>query len=347
MGSSAKRKKEKKQDFQKPKLKVGKAKLKPANETNTKFKTRSIILPNQTLTVAAPTTASEFDHHLSLLSSKSDTQRRDSLTFLTSAINAHRTSPALPKPVSVILPKLQTLILDRSSSVRAQLLRLLHALPVPDLRSHCETTKCHILLLVRAGMSHITLDVRLSSVDIFDWLVEAAGDVVVSAPGGWIKTLNHLLTLLKWDMDPKTGNFASKGAMVNRSESESKFVTKVLGALNKFLKAGFLDDSARRADECLREKQVWFPLHNAQQFMIQQGPNPFGYLNLFGPVMNEDSAQYTERDDRRAVFARTVQRPIELGVALTKKAGGEIGRAAATLENTLKVGMADYNKINS
>lgn len=40
MGSSTKKKKEKKKDFQKPKLKVGKAKAKAANFTDTSFKSK-------------------------------------------------------------------------------------------------------------------------------------------------------------------------------------------------------------------------------------------------------------------------------------------------------------------
>ena len=42
MGSSNRKKKEKKKDFQKPKLKVGKAKAKASNFTDTSFKTKGI-----------------------------------------------------------------------------------------------------------------------------------------------------------------------------------------------------------------------------------------------------------------------------------------------------------------
>ncbi|MBE7181803.1 MAG: hypothetical protein INR71_11465 [Terriglobus roseus] len=40
MGASSKKKKEKKKDFQKAKLKVGKTKAKPANFTDTSFKAK-------------------------------------------------------------------------------------------------------------------------------------------------------------------------------------------------------------------------------------------------------------------------------------------------------------------
>lgn len=44
MGTSAKRKKEKKKDFQKTKLKVGKGAKKPENATNTAFKARCELI---------------------------------------------------------------------------------------------------------------------------------------------------------------------------------------------------------------------------------------------------------------------------------------------------------------
>lgn len=45
MGSSTKKKKEKKKDFQKPKLKVGKAKPKASNFTDTSFRSKGIPYP--------------------------------------------------------------------------------------------------------------------------------------------------------------------------------------------------------------------------------------------------------------------------------------------------------------
>ncbi|KAI9744343.1 MAG: rRNA processing protein, partial [Chaenotheca gracillima] len=68
MGSSAKKKKEKRKDFQKPKLKVGKAKPKAANFTDTSFRSKGIVLKQQSLSTVAPTFQAQFSHHLSLLS---------------------------------------------------------------------------------------------------------------------------------------------------------------------------------------------------------------------------------------------------------------------------------------
>jgi pre-rRNA-processing protein IPI1 len=47
MGSSAKKKKDKKKDFQKAKLKVGKARAKADNFTDTSFKSKCTALPSR------------------------------------------------------------------------------------------------------------------------------------------------------------------------------------------------------------------------------------------------------------------------------------------------------------
>ncbi|KZZ96372.1 hypothetical protein AAP_01145 [Ascosphaera apis ARSEF 7405] len=86
MGSSQKRKNEKKKDFQKQKLKVGKTKPKPSNYTDTSFKAKSIVLNQQSLSTSAPSFNAQFAHSVSLLGSKSDTQRQGGETGRASAI---------------------------------------------------------------------------------------------------------------------------------------------------------------------------------------------------------------------------------------------------------------------
>ncbi|PBP28336.1 pre-rRNA-processing protein IPI1 [Diplocarpon rosae] len=83
MGSSMRKKKEKKKDFQKPKLRVGKTKAKADNFTDTSFRAKSIVLNQQSLTTTAPSPAHQLNHYLSLASSsKSDSQRKDAMSYL-------------------------------------------------------------------------------------------------------------------------------------------------------------------------------------------------------------------------------------------------------------------------
>ncbi|CAC9893067.1 unnamed protein product [Aureobasidium pullulans] len=213
-GIQRKKKREKKQDFQKTKLKVGKTKAKAANFTDTSFKAKSIVLNQQSLTAAAPSIDQQFTHQLSLCSSKTDSQRRDAINYLTNTV-AERPNN-LPLPVATILPKIQPLILDASNSVRAALTNLLRALPPAHIATHVD----HILLYVRAGMTHLAAEIRASSLDVLEWLLQTAGQELVSCAGGWLKTLQCFLTLLGWQsskQEQAAGNWSSERAARKRS----------------------------------------------------------------------------------------------------------------------------------
>ena len=103
--------------------------------------TIAIVVNKQSLNTSAPSATAQFDHHLSLLTSRSDSQRRESLSYLTSAISG---SQKLPQPVSLLLPKLLPLTLDASNGY-VQLLRnisctfqLRHvAQSVPEFENKC------------------------------------------------------------------------------------------------------------------------------------------------------------------------------------------------------------------
>ncbi|TDZ21321.1 Pre-rRNA-processing protein IPI1 [Colletotrichum orbiculare MAFF 240422] len=126
MGSSNKKKKEKAKDFAKPKFKVGKAKAKPANFTDTSFKAKSIVMGQQSLSTEAPDAGVQFKHQLSLAStSRSEKQRKESLAHLTSQVASGNN----PIGTANILSKLLPLISDAAGPVRSQLLKLFRALP--------------------------------------------------------------------------------------------------------------------------------------------------------------------------------------------------------------------------
>jgi len=127
MGSSQKKKREKQKDFQKSKLKVGKSRPKASNYTDTSFRSKAIVINQQSLKTDAPSSSTQFSHHISLLSSKSDVQRRESLAHLTTAIASRPVDVPLPQPVSLILPSVLPLFLDGSNAVRSQLLKLLRS----------------------------------------------------------------------------------------------------------------------------------------------------------------------------------------------------------------------------
>ncbi|KAK1145857.1 rRNA processing protein [Aspergillus melleus] len=313
MGASAKKKKEKQKDFQKTKLKVGKTKAKPENFTDTSFKSKSITLTQQSLTLTAPTQSTQFTHSLSLLSSKSDTQRRDSLSHLATAISSRPVSSPLPVPVPSLLPSLLPLILDANASVRTALLKLLRTLPGNDIRDHVPA----LLPYIRAGMTHLAADVRLSTLDVLEWLVDVAGEEVVSAPGGWVKLLKCFLALLGWQTpDPEgrerssSGGSGSTGAKkpgsgsssagrvdLGKASKQGKGLIRGLTVLGVFLEAGLAphlrsvpgtegghaDDESNGGAGAGYDFPVLSTVH-----LVPGSAQPYAYLNLFGAPRDTD-----------------------------------------------------------
>ncbi|KAF2798900.1 pre-rRNA-processing protein-like protein ipi1 [Melanomma pulvis-pyrius CBS 109.77] len=332
MGSSAKRKKEKKQDFQKQKLRVGKGKLKAANATDTSFKAKSIALKQQSLSANAPSVEAQCAHHLALLNHKSDTQRRDSLAFLTTAIVNNAPGTPLPQPSSVILPAVQRLVLDGSNKVREQLLKLLQSLPKGDIASHSD----QLLLHTRAGMTHLAAEIRVFALDVLEWLLGAAADEVVSCAGGWVKMLKCFLGLLGWQTD--TSGKWSTPKSFGKAGGDTKVQVKQMGALALFLKAGLVPLTVAPIDL----SGNGFPLWQTEHHVLSQRSNAYAHLNLFGAPRDEEAEMYEDREDRQRVFHERAELAIVAGLEQATKGGGELGRAAAHLRKIVKEGMADY-----
>ena len=339
MGSSAKRKKEKKQDFQKPKLKVGKARPKNTNATDTSFSAKSIVFKQQSLSETGRDAISLFNHNLSLLSSKSETQRRDALSYLTTAISTSGKDSSPPQPISTIVTKAQPLILDGNFQVRQQLLKLLRALPADQIGSPDQ-----LLLYARAGMAHLSNDIRMSSLDVFEWLLDTQADAVVSCAGGWVKSLQTFQNLLSWHRDSAQNTGATTSGKWSTSKTSTnlgsnKLLVHQLTTLSRFLTAGLVGPSleeertatARRAAEL-------FPLWHTGLHMLPTKSNPFGYLNLFGAPRNVESEVYEGAEERAVVFCELgLEEIFSRGVQEIKKEGGEVGRAAALVAKALKM----------
>ena len=369
MGSSAKKKNEKRKDFKKPKLKVGKARPKPDNFTDTSFKAKgqcvcsrlewdfqsltvveAIVLAHQSLSTDAPTQSIQFSHHLSLLSSRSSSQRRDSLAFLTAATISRPVNTPSPQPISVLLQKLNPLILDGSNSVRAQLLRYLTTLPSLEFAPHIGQT----LLYIRAGLTHLAADIRSSATDLLLWAIETCPNEVVSCTGGWVKTLKCLLTVLHWNPTSVTpGKAAAVGAnawlsslqapIVGKLGFEGKIVVKTLNVLTAFLSAGLKE--AHDVDAGGTYYAKWpFPLRYVEAHMPPNRSNAFAHLNLFGLPRDEESEMYVNREERQMIFQKRFQAIVSSGVEAAKREGGEIGRAAAGVAKVLAEGIEGFQQ---
>ncbi|KAL1852107.1 hypothetical protein VTK73DRAFT_9281 [Phialemonium thermophilum] len=336
MGSSTKKKKEKKKDFQKPKLKVGKAKPKASNFTDTSFRSKTIVVHQQSISADGPDPVEQFKHNLSVAStSRSDTHRRDALAYLTSRLSAK--PPFNPVGTSTILTKLLPLVSDSSSPVRSQLLELFRKLPAAEVRPHVEKA----LMYIRAGMTHLSSDIRNDTLNVLDWLLDVAGDETVSCPGGWLKTLNSFGAMLGWSpaLAQTTGSkgwtSASKATLGATKGGQAQ--ARQVRALAKFLEVGFRPEQPKPHDP----QAYWDNLYR-----LPRGSNPFAYLNLFGLARDEEGEMYPDRESRQLAFQKRWAGAVAKGMEEAKKDGGAVGRAASALDQVLKAGMSYDAKVS-
>lgn len=297
----------------------------------------AIVLSQQSLSTSAPSSSAQFAHNLSLVTSKSDSQRKDALAYLNNTIGDLKGQP-LPLPVATILPKIQPLILDASKSVRENFLKLLRALPPNEVKGHVD----QMLLYVRAGMTHLAASIRDTAFDALEWLLKIGPDEVVSCSGGWLKTLNCFMSLLGWQTAQQSGKWSSTRASLGKPGAETKLLVKQLTVLAMFLSAGFKDPRAGQdgSDEAVR----LFPLAGSETYQLYTRSNPFRNLNLFGAPRDAESNMYDDSEARKRAFDEQALRAVAKGVSMAKKEGGDVGRAAAQIEKALVEGMGDYER---
>ncbi|TKA81864.1 hypothetical protein B0A55_01580 [Friedmanniomyces simplex] len=336
MGSSAKKKREKKSDFKKTKLKVGKARPKNTNATDTSLAAKSIILKQQSLSETSRDATALFHHNLSLVSSSNAKQRENALQYLTTAcVTAGK--EGLPQSAGAIVAKAQPYLLDGDKNVRQQVLKLLKALPAGEIGPLDQ-----ILLYTKAGMVHLADDIKLFSLDVMDWLLHTNAEAVMACPGGWMKTLRTFQNLLSWH-----GGQMANGAVANGKWSATKTASNKLGS-NKLLvhQLGTLANllaiglTAPPVDPLAAAKRAAqrFPLHQLDAHLVSKKSNPFAYLNLFGAVRDVESEVYDDADERIAVFRELgLLETFSEGAREAKKEAGEVGRAASGVEKALRL----------
>ena len=175
-----------------------------------------------------------------------------------------------------------------------------------------------VLPYVRAGMTHLSADVRLSAIDVLSWLVEIAGPELVSCVGGWFKTMNCFLTVLGW-REPDAAKWSAARGSLGRSASEGRPMARTLQAMSDFIAAGIGE-----AEVLTRERKNAFPLWHVDHHMISRKSGAFAYLNLFGPPRNEENEMLEDQQDRLRVFDAKFRAIIELGLSSAKQEGGEV-----------------------
>lgn len=275
-----------------------------------------------------------FKHNLSLTSSRSDSQRRDALSYLTGQLS---TSPPMnPVGTPNLLQKVLPIMSDASGPARGQLLKLLRMIPADEIRPHVEK----IILYIRGAMTNISQEIKDDGLNYMEWLLDVAGDDLVSSAGCWVKPLKDFMSVLGWTartaptIPGKSGWTSAPRTTFGAKKYGQSFPRQML-VLAKFLEFGF-------------KPEMDLPWSSSDLFnsisRVPRTPDPFGYLGLFKPPRDEDSEIYRNREDRQEIFQKRFGEAVELGVDMAKKEGGTAGRAAAVLDQVLKDGLSTYTR---
>jgi pre-rRNA-processing protein IPI1 len=275
---------------------------------------------NQQLEVAAPTQSSIVLHQVSLLNSRTDSQRRDALAYLTTLFSSLTADSELPITTDTLLASLYPLVLDGSLGVRSQLLKLFQALPKDGIRDHVAKA----LPYVRAGMTHLSRDIRSSATEFLSLLIRVAGPELVACRGGWHQTLECVTTVLGWRSTANKASFAG----------DVKSMARTMQVLADFLQAGLITNKSSSGITNVLASH--FPLWQVQTMLVPAKSGAYVHLNLFGPQREDDDQVLDDPEDRLEDFDRHFKAAILAGIETVKKEGGELGRAASVVSKTLE-----------
>lgn len=346
MGSKRK-KAQKQKDFVKPKLRVGKTAVKPANHTDTSFVAKAISLPGQSLNTKVATSKLEtkkqeeinLSHQLSLTKHHALSTRKEVLA----SIEAHL--PSNPSLYKQVMTTVTPLMLDPSRGVRAALVLLLEACATKQ-KALMELHVRSLVLYIHLAMTHIGPDIRNDATRFLAVVVKHAPTAL--ARMHFIKTLKSFFTILAWTLTTD-----------KRAVSIAVTTSSAIGGPTKKARIGHLEVLTQLLEASLFEPKQLADAGDTVESIHPQTlmhmtptiPQAYSGLNLFGtPMMrprsvanpdgshdNEDG-KFSIRDldtmttedlsIRRKVTVDVFLGPMKRNLDNLVREGGEIGRAA-------------------
>ncbi|CAO3637389.1 unnamed protein product [Cunninghamella echinulata] len=239
------------ENFKKKKLKVGKTKALPDNYTNTSFTTKSISLPNQSIT---ENKSSEFTtsrnltltNLLTQLKHYNATVKKDALSGLQELCGRNPT--LLVSSLGNIVNGIVRLFIDDDFEVRKSLMKFLNETFITIDVKELEPFVPLLIIYTCSAMTHIMEDIRLDAIKLLDIWVSLLPDAVTSK--FWTRICGNYSSLLTVDSNiisksnstPKITSTASVKAAESKSHLHiNKSKLGLLTSLTKFLEAGLFE----------------------------------------------------------------------------------------------------------
>ncbi|CEP62350.1 Ipi1p LALA0_S05e03686g [Lachancea lanzarotensis] len=348
----AKKKTLKQQDFQKKKLKVGKPRQQASNVTDTSFSARMISLPNQTRlktaggnengAAAAGKLENDVIKRLSLCKHHSAITRKETLVHFKTLIPKVIRTKCITPMLNSCLP----MICDEDAQVRAALLELFEELGQHDqnvLRLHSRA----LVLFINSSMTHIVPAIQRDSGKFLRCVLRYCGDELVR--NSWAKLLKGLFGVLGWSVETsknakksvsigvKTSSVVSMNSAKAKKAQQSNIET-----LLEFVKCGCIEQTSDDGHEGVAAHSAY------GKYLIPAAPQPFQHLKLFVRELKknqtgsgsklEEVLNVTLQDfaARREVLLAYFYDPMVLNASGIIVGGGECGRAASVLKDTLE-----------
>lgn len=327
--TKSRKQKQKKKDFLKKKLKVGKAAAKPNNLTDTSFVAKSINVKNQHLGDDAHNSLLK---RLALLKHHNDTVRKETLQIyikrMSEIINTNLMTPLLKQSIPMVC--------DDDKFTRETLLELFDCIGTLN----PQILKLHynfFILYITMSMTHIIPRIKADSTKYLICILKYCHDEIVR--NSWIKLMNGVLNVLGWG---ELGANTSSGVL--QTKKRDSINTKVhLDALYQLIKYGCtaspdmgdaneeMDDTNGKSSSC-----------NVQnKYLVPDVPQPYAHLRLFvksikkstteGNIQDTNSLANQDLETRQMVFVDKFKDIILKETAQLIQDGGECGKSANNL----------------
>lgn len=200
MAKVSKSVREKRKDFSKTKLKVGKTKQVPANQTDTSFRSKAIVLPKQSVTrEVGVKEARTLQHFLGLVTHKSGDTRRDAMQQMTAHLASH--PPTVSTTLTPLMKALCPMMIDDTTAVRKLVLELFRTVLLETRGVRREALNSHtqlVLLYIASAMTHIAPSIRADSTKFLGWAMTATNATQVILTSQLKKFMETFATLFGW-----------------------------------------------------------------------------------------------------------------------------------------------------
>lgn len=268
--------KEKGKDFFKPKIKIGKGQIKKSNQTDSSIKTKKIYVQKQKFikSIEISKLSSEKKEEieildkLKLIKKKSKSNKKDVLIYLRR--NIPKSASLCKEILFLILP----LMLDDSKETRCEVSNLILDFSKKRLlvlRSNLKT----IILFVHSMMTHIKLEIRNDSTNLFQILIDTFPNEISSFY--FVKSLQQYFFLMSWNiLGQEKKTFSGTGSFIPSLFNSHLAIH--LSTLNSFLKTSLFENE----DVENNIKNLSYSFHPlTHKYIPPSNPNPFAPLSLF------------------------------------------------------------------